>query len=101
MTPEQTSISFAAPPSNGSPTSVAAAASMVPHTARLRRQVYDANAAAGAEGRTCDELEAQLGLRHQTCSGRCTELRIAGKIVGAGVRKTRSGRHAVIWTVAP
>jgi predicted ArsR family transcriptional regulator len=49
----------------------------------------------------CDEVEAALGMRHQTASARFTELKRDGVIVHAGKwRKTRSGRYASVWRLA-
>lgn len=56
----------------------------------------------GTHGATCDELEAALGISHQTCSARCSELIrlqwIYRKLAGSGYekRKTRTGRHAAV-----
>lgn len=51
-------------------------------------------------GATCDEVEERLGMRHQTCSARVCELRRMGMIRDSGrIRKTRSGRNAVVWEV--
>lgn len=57
--------------------------------------------ARGKLGGTCDELELATNLRHQTASARVNELGKMGKIVPAGKRKTRSGRNATVWVVAP
>lgn len=49
-------------------------------------------------GMTCDELELQVGLRHQTASARINELSNAGYIEDSGdKRKTSSGRQATVW----
>lgn len=58
------------------------------------------------DGKTCDELEAELYLSHQTASARCTELKQLGRLSarfdesGNKIRrKTRSGRNAdVLFT---
>lgn len=70
--------------------------------ATLRRQIFELIQAAGAAGRTCDEVERLLGLPHQTASARITELgpnpNMLNLIVDSGLRrKTRSGRLAVAW----
>lgn len=80
----------------GSDTSAAAAESMAPLTGKLRVKVYQfiGNRMFGA---TCDEVEVALGLRHQTASARCYELKHMGWIYETNDRRpTRSGRKAVV-----
>jgi DNA-binding transcriptional ArsR family regulator len=48
------------------------------------------------EGLTCDELEQQLGMRHQTVSARLTELKKDKLVVVTGLRRTRTGSYAGI-----
>lgn len=49
-------------------------------------------------GRTCDEIEIALNMRHQTISSRITHLTKIGAIVDSGARRpTRSGRNAIVW----
>jgi hypothetical protein len=78
-------------------TSHAAAETMARPAPMLRERVFAAIVAAGAEGRTTDELEAHLGLSHQTCSPRVNELAHLDRIRASGMRKTRSGRAAKVW----
>jgi response regulator of citrate/malate metabolism len=55
---------------------------------------------AALAGLTCDEIEEQLDLRHQTASARLHELMKLGKIQDSGARRdTRSGRGAIVWRV--
>jgi DNA-binding Lrp family transcriptional regulator len=86
------------PPSvPGSETSEAAAASMVGKTGFLYRMIIEALVKAGATGRTCDELEIELGLRHQTCSPRIRELCQSGAVEATSQKRmTRANRHAVV-----
>lgn len=51
------------------------------------------------DGLTCDEIEEKLNMSHQTVSARVRGLvRKGGFIVDSGkVRKTRSGRNAIVW----
>lgn len=66
---------------------------------RLRKQVLD-YIKAHPFGCTSDEVEAALGLSHQTVSARMTELKADGQIVPTGERrKTRSGRNAGVYLV--
>ena len=48
---------------------------------------------------TCDEIEAALGMTHQTASARLTELFQASRVVRTGKRPTRSGRSAWVYDV--
>jgi hypothetical protein len=50
-------------------------------------------------GMTCDELERHLGLSHQSCSARCSELLADGSVYRDGKRKTRSGCNAAVFKV--
>lgn len=50
---------------------------------------------------TCDEIEVDLELRHQTASARVRELFLLGFVVDTGERRrTRSGRRAIIWAAS-
>jgi len=50
------------------------------------------------DGATCDEIEENLKLPHQTVSARIRELAQEEEIVDSGeTQKTRSGRNAIIW----
>jgi hypothetical protein len=50
------------------------------------------------KGMTCDEVELNLGLRHQTASARINELVKAKYIEDSGERRdTSSGRKATVW----
>lgn len=46
---------------------------------------------------TCDEVEVALGMNHQTCSARFSELKAAGLIQPTVRRKTRTGATAQVW----
>lgn len=50
---------------------------------------------------TVDEMQVNLGMKHQTCSPRVTELRNSGWLVDSGVkRKTSSGEQAISWALS-
>jgi len=84
-----------------SDTSKAAGDSVARSSRSVRVRVIAAITAAGLRGATCDQLELQLGLSHQTCSARIRELTKSGVIVDGGCRRpTRSGRGAVVWVIA-
>jgi len=87
-----------APPNVEQDTSRLAAQTVRVPSAKLRERVLDA---LRLEPRTCDELEAALGLPHQTVGPRIRELVQLGQVRDAGVRRpTRSGRGAIVWSVA-
>ena len=97
---------ISAPYARGSETSRQAAISIQEDTNYLRKRVLhyiDRNLGYGA---TCDEVEIESGIRHQTCSARFRELAQRGQIIpkldASGnpvTRKTRSGRAAQVWIV--
>lgn len=64
--------------------------------ARVRELVY-ACIKEAANGRTCDEVEAELDLPHQSVSARFTELKAANRIKLVFKRATRSGRSAGVY----
>lgn len=85
---------------NGAPTSKAAAESLSDEAlGRLRFDILKVIRRSCAHGRTCDEIEALLDLRHQTASARIHELLYRyHRIVDSGTRrKTRSGRTATVY----
>lgn len=50
--------------------------------------------------RTCEEIENDLGIKHQTAGPRIRELALGKHIKPSGlVRKTSSGRNAIVWEV--
>lgn len=81
------------PLSNGDACSDAAAESVAPHAAKLRRLIWQHARNVGPL--TCDEAERNLDLSHQTCSARFTELRRCGALARTGTKRTtRAGRQA-------
>lgn len=87
-------------PHNGTDTSKAAAESMEPHLGRLQQLIHDYYDSRRWYGATCDEAEAALEMRHQTCSARVKELRDKGLLVDSGERrKTRSHRSAAVYVL--
>jgi hypothetical protein len=79
---------------NGNAQSLEASASVQSFKAEQRMRVFSAIRNCG--GATCDELERHLGLSHQACSARCSELLSDGSVYRNGTRRTRSGRSAAI-----
>lgn len=71
--------------------------SVRPHVAGLRARVLEHVRTQGERGSTCDEIEAALGLSHQTASARVHELARSGRLEPRGRRETRSGRRATVW----
>ena len=91
-------------PSNGTPTSQAAAASLRGHVGRLEAVVLDAIRAAGERGATDAEVEQATGLGGSTVRPRRVWLRAHGYVRQAldddgevVKRPTQSGRAAVVW----
>jgi hypothetical protein len=88
------------PAQQHSPTSVAAADAIAPLTATLRRRVYEAIKAAGADGLTDEEGAEKVGISGNTYRPRRRELEQAGRIRDSErTRMTRSNRKAVVWVV--
>ncbi len=83
----------------GSDTSEEAAASMTGQRSRIRIAIMAYFVRQGAIGATCDEVELQLGLSHQTASARIREMSLARVIVDSVTerRRTRSGRRARVY----
>lgn len=86
------------PPANSTATSRAAATSMRLSASSLRSKVLELIKSRGEHGATCDECEAELDLRHQTCSARLNELEHKFNAISkVGFRPTRSGRDASVY----
>lgn len=85
----------------GADTSAAAFQSTTTMSRALARNIVYAEVfASGDTGITCDCVEENTGMSHQTASARITELMIEGKIRDTGQRrKTRSGRTARVYAV--
>ncbi len=83
-----------------SETSQAAAESMAPLTGKLRLRIHGYLCKAGRTGRTTEEIEDALDLRHQTASPRVRELWQMGRIGTETKRRTSSGRLANVWKAA-
>jgi predicted transcriptional regulator len=91
-----------APFVQGCDTSKAAAESIEPSVPTLQACVMACFVAAGDDGATCDEVEQETGLRHQTASARVRELALAALIHDSGRRrKTSSGRSARVYVAGP
>jgi len=89
----------------GDQSSREAATSMQESAETLRTRIRN-HIAASPEGKTCDEVEVELSLRHQTASARCSELKRFGQVSfkldedGKKLRRpTRSGRKADVLFV--
>lgn len=88
-----------APYVKDSDTSKAAAESIVSNAGAIRSQIYRHIQAHGERGCTCDEIESQLCISHQTASARIRELKVGGLLDQCGKRNTRSGRKADVHVV--
>ena len=85
-------------PHNGRDTSYEAAASVENDLSRMRLLVWRAIRELGDA--TCDELEVELNMRHQTCSARLNDLYKRQDIYDSDLRRpTRSGRSAIVWRI--
>lgn len=81
-------------------TSKAALTSISDVRGKLKRRVFEAIKARKKSGATCDELEDELDLKHQTLSARVRELWQEGFLRRLrGWRRTRSGRWATVYVV--
>lgn len=86
------------PPHENSETSRQAAESIVHGIGHLQRLVLEEIMFRGSA--TDDELEVNLGLKHQTVSARRRELVLKGLVRDSGTtRETRSGRKATVWVL--
>lgn len=85
------------PAHNGTSTSIAAAESMRDSVPYLKRRILESLSEHRLAGMTCDQLEVELELSHQTTSARIRELCEAGSIYHHGRRATRSGRQARVY----
>lgn len=93
----------------GSDTSFLAAEAVASKVTQYQKLVLDVALSAGTRGVTCDEVEAILGMPHQTISARINELMKAHKPRGEEEerpqmlfdsgerRKTRHGQQATVW----
>jgi hypothetical protein len=89
----------------GSDTSFMAAENIAPLVSRLQNMVLDVILNKGTSGATCDEVEVELDMPHQTASARINELKEDDLETGRpqmlfdiGVRRrTRHGQFAIVW----
>lgn len=81
----------------GNPESTAANTSIHADKTRIRTQIVAHIRTHRGHGATCDEVERDLGLSHQTASARITEATALGLLTRSGARRlTRSGRNAAV-----
>lgn len=79
-------------------TSIAAAAAAREMSRDMAWRILAWIARRGARGATCDEIEAGLGLLHQSASAKIRWLVLSDHLVDGGARrKTRRGRMAAVW----
>lgn len=97
------------PYSRGSDTSRTTAILIADGAETQRAHVLAAIRASGTRGKTCDELEEELGTRHSSTSSRIWELKAdpssrysveGGPLIwdSGNRRRTRSGHYATVWT---
>jgi transcription initiation factor IIE alpha subunit len=80
-------------------TSSAAAESVKPRSGTDRARVLEFIQAAGKRGATDEEIQNALAINPSTQRPRRIELLEARLIQPGGVRKTASGRNAVVWVL--
>ena len=89
-----------APSVSFSDTSRSAAESMQASLGELQQLVLDLVRRSGKHGITCDEVETEAALRHQTASARLRELVLKDVICDTMIRRpTRSGRLAAVYRI--
>ena len=91
-----------APYVKGSDTSKAAASNIAEGAGQLREFIFSTISRSGAGGMTCDEVEVETEMKHQTASARIRELAQKNRIIDSKRRRpTRSGCMAVVWVETP
>lgn len=94
----QTAFDFDAPAQRHSPTSVAAAEAIEPHSDTLRARVLEVIRLSADEGLTDEQIGERTGIGLNTVRPRRRECEKAGLIVKADfTRATNSGRAAQVW----
>lgn len=79
-------------------TSMAAANALAHKLGRLQHMAHTTIRAAGADGLTCDELAAKLGMVRWSVRPRTSELRCKGLIRDSGQRRPNvTGKLAIVW----
>lgn len=84
------------PPSNGTPTSNAAAEGIIGATRRQQQEILDL-LKAHPKGLTDEEIQDKLGMNPSSERPRRGELVAMNKIQAVATRPTRSGRRATVW----
>ena len=93
-------------------TSCEAWQSVLPHLSAVDRAIMDCIAeylyfdgqgmAQVGMGATCEEVEEVTGLKHQTAAAQIRHMTEAGLLRASTLRRpTKSGRTAIVWTLAP
>jgi hypothetical protein len=67
--------------------------------AKQRAAIIEFGVQRGTHGFTCDEAEVALGMSHQSCSARCSELKRDRVVLIFGKRLTRTGCKADVLLV--
>ena len=79
-------------------TSIEAYESVKPYIPTISERIVDYLWDAGID--TCDNIEHQLSLSHQTCSACIRGLVKRGVLEDSGLKSlTRSGRKAIMWQI--
>lgn len=82
----------------GADTSVQAWCDAEKNRQSIQNQIAQLIFAAGVYGMTCEEVENETGIKHQTASARISDLNHAGRIYDTGDRRnTESGSKARVY----
>jgi predicted transcriptional regulator len=72
---------------------------MIPHAAKLNRQIMEALSEQGLA--TCQQIEETIQRDHQAVSGNLRHLVTDGYVKASGsFGLTKSGRKAILWQIA-
>lgn len=89
-----------APFASGNDASRQAARSVYHQLEGIRADVFDLIVSRGTEGATGEEIAETLNILPYTAKPRCTELKDAGYIFAAGLRRNSNGRNETVWVAA-
>ena len=86
---------------NAQRTSIGAAKFIEPKSGTIRARIYSLISSANSRGRTDEELERFLGMKHQSVSAARRSLVLDGYIVDSGTtRKNETGLDCIVWISA-
>ncbi len=87
---------------NGTATQKSAAAAAFPRSGTQRMRVLKVIAAAGATGRTDEEVQKELGEVEGALRTRRKELEVGGWVQNSGaLRRSEQNQDVIVWTLTP